>query len=75
MEKGVELRGTFDGKTVRLSSGTHERAGMRDGQPIKVMVRWDINGALQGSELKGTLFIYLGDRPAPVRRWDAKRMP
>jgi hypothetical protein len=72
---GVALRGTFDGRTMRLTSGVNERTGTRDGQPMKMKVRWDVNGALQGAKLAGTLFIYIGDMPAAPRRWDGQRVP
>src|SRR5206468_396498 len=65
-ETGTEVRGTFDGRVLQLTSGTNERAGMRDGKPMKMKVRWDIRGALQANKLGGSLFLYLGDLAAPA---------
>src|SRR5436305_5448828 len=59
IEPGIPLKGTFDGRAIQMSSGVMERTGMRDGQPMKMRVRWDVRGALSGSALTGTLFIYL----------------
>ena len=75
VDQGTQLRGTFDGKTLRLTTGTNERAVKRDGVDMKMKVRWDFTGApdASGSKLAGTLFIYLGDRPSPPRRWEAIR--
>jgi hypothetical protein len=72
---GIQLRGTFNGRTVRLTSGVNERTGMVDGKPVQMKVRWDIAGALDNSKLAGTLMLYLGTLPAVPRRWDAQRAP
>jgi hypothetical protein len=72
---GVQLRGTFNGRTVRLTSGVNERTGMVDGRPVQMKVRWDIAGAREGSKLAGTIMLYLGQLPAVPRRWDAQRVP
>jgi len=74
-DQGAQLRGTFDGKSLRMTTGTNERVVKRNGEDIKMKVRWDMNGALQGSRLVGSLFIYVADRPAPARRWEAQRAP
>jgi hypothetical protein len=72
---GAQLRGTFDGKALRLTTGTNEREVRVNGEPVKMKVRWDITGAVQGAKLAGSLFIYVGDRPPPARRWEAIRAP
>jgi hypothetical protein len=74
-DSGTRLRGTYDGKALRLTTGTNEREVKVNGQTVKMKVRWDITGAMQGSKLAGALFIYVGDRPPPARRWEAIRAP
>jgi hypothetical protein len=73
----MPLRGTTDGQSIRMTSGTNERTGMRDGQPVKMKVRWDFRGELKGSTLAGILFLYLGngELPAPARQWEGRRVP
>jgi len=73
--QGPQLRGTFDGKTLRMTTGTNERVIKRNGEDVKMRVRWDVNGALQGEKLAGSLFIYISDMTAPARRWEAQRAP
>jgi hypothetical protein len=75
VNQGTQLRGTFDGKALRMTTGTNERVIKRNGEDIKMPVRWDMNGALQGQKLSGSLFIYISDRTAPARRWEAQRAP
>ena len=67
------LRGTFDGKTLRLTSGTNERVGQVNGQPVRMKVRQDFTATLERGALKGVLFIHIDDRPAPARKWEATR--
>jgi len=74
-DSGTQLRGTFDGKTLRMTTGTNERAVKVNGESMKMKVRWDLNGVLQGPKLAGSLFIYVADRNAPARRWEAQRAP
>lgn len=75
IEQGLQFRGTFDGRTLRMTTGVNDRVVKRDGESITMKVRWDLTGALQGSKLAGSVFIYIGDRPAPARRWEAQRAP
>ena len=72
---GAPLRGTFDGKSLRLTTGTNERVIKRNGEDVKLPVRTDMTGALQGQKLSGTLFIYISDLKAAPRRWEAERAP
>jgi len=74
-DSGTQLRGTFDGKTLRMTTGTNARGVKVNGESVKMKVRWDLNGALQGPKLAGSLFIYVADRNAPARRWEAGRAP
>jgi hypothetical protein len=74
-DQGAQLRGTFDGKTLRMTTGKNERVVKVNGESVKMMVRWDMNAVLQGPKLAGSLFIYVADRPAPARRWEAQRAP
>ena len=74
-DQGTQLRGTFDGKTLRMTTGKNERVVKVNGESVKMMVRWDMNGVLQGPKLAGSLFIYVADRSAPARRWEAQRAP
>ena len=74
-DSGTQLRGTFDGKALRMTTGKNERTVKVNGESVKMIVRWDLTGALQGSKLAGSLFIYVADRSAPARRWEAVRTP
>ena len=68
--QGTQLRGTFDGKALRMTTGTNERVIKRDGEDIKMPVRWDMNGALAGPEVVGlAVHLHLGPTaPAGVGR-------
>jgi hypothetical protein len=69
----VSVSGTFDGRVLRLTSGVHEREMRINGQATKVKTRIDWTAAVAGNTLDGTMFIRLGDREPPPRRWEAKR--
>ena len=69
----VEVRGTFDGRTLRMSTGVREREIKVNGQSTRMKVRTDWTASLQGSGLAGTMLINIGDRPAPARRWEATK--
>jgi len=72
---GIPVRGTFDGRSLNLSSGVTERAGMIDGKPTPMKVRWDISGSVQASKISGVLMLYLGALSPVPRRWEAQRAP
>jgi len=72
---GVPVRGTFDGRSLNLSSGVTERTGMIDGKPTPMKVRWDIAGSVQASKIAGVLMLYLGALSPVPRRWEAQRAP
>ena len=72
---GTQVRGTFNGRTLKLTSGANDSKGFLDGKPVTIRVRWDINGALQDGKLAGSLFLYMDNRSAPPRRWEAQRAP
>jgi len=58
-----------------MTTGKNERTVKVNGESVKMAVRWDMNGVLQGPKLAGSLFIYIADRSAPARRWEAQRAP
>ena len=74
-DQGTQLRGTFDGKTLRMTTGTNERVVKVNGESKKMTVRWDVTGSVQGPKVAGVLLIYVADRTAPARRWEAQRVP
>ncbi len=69
------VRGTFDGRSLKLSSGTVERNGMIDGKPTPIKIRWDIAGSVEASKISGVLFLYMGTLSPVPRRWEAQRAP
>jgi hypothetical protein len=68
-----DVSGTFDGRVLRLTTGRRESEIRVNGEPVKMMTRTDWMATLQGNRLTGTLFIRLGDREPPARRWEADR--
>jgi hypothetical protein len=68
-----DVRGTFDGRVLRLTTGLNESEVRVNGEPRKMKVRTDWMGALQGNRLSGTMFIRIGEREPPARRWEAER--
>jgi len=69
------VRGTFDCRSLKLSSGTIERNGMIDGKPTAMKIRWDIAGSVEAAKLSGVLFLYMGALSPVPRRWEAQRAP
>jgi hypothetical protein len=69
------VRGTFDGRSLKLSSGTVERNGMIDGKPTPMKIRWDIAGSVEAAKISGVLFLYMGVLPPVPRHWEAQRAP
>jgi hypothetical protein len=67
------LRGTFDGKVIKLTTGSLRRTVTMNGTPTEMMTRTDWMGAFDGTFFKGTIFVQVGDRPAPPRKWEAVR--
>lgn len=67
------LSGTFDGKALKLTSGTRRGTVRINGKPTDLPMRTDWMGALDAGGLRGTMFIQIGDRPAPPRTWEATR--
>lgn len=65
------LSGTFDGKVLKLTTGPLRRTVNIDGEPTEMMTRTDWMGAVDGTSMRGTMFIQVGDRPAPPRKWEA----
>ena len=67
------LSGTFDGKVLKLTTGLLRRSVNVNGKPTEMMTRTDWMGAGDGASMRGTMFIQLGDRPAPRWKWVAVR--
>ena len=65
------LSGTYDGKVLKLTTGSARRTIRINGEPTEMMTRTDWMGAVNGGSMRGTMFIQVGDRPAPPRRWEA----
>lgn len=65
------VHGTFDGKTLELTTGLARRTIRINGQPTEMPMRTDWIGAVSGASIRGTMLIQIGDRPAPARRWEA----
>lgn len=73
MPQATTLAGTFDGRTLRLASGTREMVGQVDGRAQRMAVRTVLTGSHDGRALRGVMFFHIDDRPAPARRWEAVR--
>jgi hypothetical protein len=69
------VRGTYDGRSLKVSSGLVERNGMIDGKPTPMKIRWDIAGSVEASKISGVLFLYMGTLSPVPRRWEAQRTP
>lgn len=69
------VKGTFDGRALKLTSGLAERTIKFNGQATTMKVRTDLSGVVHGSTVVGTLFIYIGDRPPAPRKWEGQRRP
>ena len=67
------VSGTWDGKVLKLTTGTVRRTVNVNGKPTEMATRTDWMGGVDGSGLRGTMFIQLADRPAPPRKWEATR--
>ena len=67
--------GTFDGRVLRLTTGLNESDVRVNGETRKMKVRTDWMASVQGNRLSGTMFIHIGEREPPARRWDAERKP
>ena len=63
-----KVTGTFDGKTLKLTTGTSRRAVRINGQPAEMAMRTDFMGALDGSGMRGVMLVQVGDHPAPARK-------
>ena len=66
-----KVTGTFDGKTLKLTTGTSRRTVRINGQPAEMAMRTDFMGALDGSGMRGVMLVQVGDHPAPARKWEA----
>ena len=67
------ISGTWDGKVLKLTTGTVRRTVNVNGKPTEMAMRTDWMGGVDGGGLGGTMFIQLGDRPAPPRKREATR--
>jgi hypothetical protein len=67
------LSGTFDGKTLKLTTGTARSTVRVNGKPTEMTMRTDWMGGVVATGLQGTMFIQFGDRPPPARKWEATR--
>jgi hypothetical protein len=67
------ISGTWDGKVLKLTTGTVRRTVNVNGKPTEMPTRTDWMGGVDVGALRGTMFIQLGDRPAPPRKWEATR--
>ena len=68
-----QLAGTFDGKTLKLTTGTTRGSVRINGKPTDMTMRTDWMGAVVPSGMQGSMFIQMGDRPATPRKWEATR--
>jgi hypothetical protein len=69
----TSVRGTFDGRVLQLTTGLRESEVRVDGKPTTMKTRIDWMATVQGSRLTGTMFIRIGEREPPARRWEADR--
>ncbi|HUQ83889.1 MAG TPA: hypothetical protein VM076_22255 [Gemmatimonadaceae bacterium] len=73
LDSARPLAGTFDGKTLKLTTGANRTTIRMNGKPVEMVVRTDWMGALDAAGMRGTMFIQMGERPAPPRKWEATR--
>jgi len=66
-----KVSGTFDGKTLKLTTGTTRRTVRINGQATEMDTRTDIMGAVHATGMRGVMLLQVGDRPAPPRKWEA----
>ena len=71
--EAVAVRGTYDGKVLRLSTTAQERQIRVNGAPTMVKTQTEMSAKVVGDSLAGTLLIKLGEREPPPRKWEAKR--
>jgi hypothetical protein len=69
----LPVRGTFDGRVLRLTTGPRESEVRVNGEPKTMTTRTDWMASVQGNRLSGTMFIHLGGREPPARSWEADR--
>lgn len=70
-EPARSVSGTFNGKTLVLTTGAQRRTIRVNGQPREMLTRTDWMGVVDAAGMRGTMLIQVGDRPAPARQWEA----
>jgi hypothetical protein len=65
------LTGTLKGKTLSLTTGTVRRNVNINGTATAMSTRTDWIGAVEATEIRGTMLIQMGDRQTAPRRWEA----
>jgi len=66
-----KVSGTFDGKTLKLTTGTSRRTVRINGQATEMDTRTDFMGAVDATGMRGVMLLQVGDRPPPPRKWEA----
>ena len=69
----AEVRGTFKGNALVLTTGMREMNVTVDGKPEKRRVRTDWVGRVNGNTITGTMQIWMGPETPPIRNWNARR--
>ncbi len=69
----VPVRGTFDGRVLRLTTGSRESEVRVNGEAKRMTTRTDWMASIRGNRLSGTMLIHVGDREPPPRNWEADR--
>ena len=70
---GQPVRGTLKGVALTLTTGANTRTVLENGKPVTATVRLDFTGTVSANRIVGVMFIRMGDREPPARRWEATR--
>jgi len=68
---GRPLSGTLKGKTLMLTTGMRRSTVNINGKPTEMDTRTDWMGVVEPTGIRGTMFVQMGERPAPPRKWEA----
>ena len=66
-----KVSGTFDGKTLKLTTGTSRRMVRINGQATEMATRTDFVGAVDATGMRGVMLVHVGDHSPPPRKWEA----
>ena len=68
---GRPLSGTLKGKALSLTTGPVRTTVNINGKATEMNTRTDWIGVVEPTGIRGTMFVQIGERPAPPRKWEA----